>query len=279
MSETMTLLGMIESRLESGQTELPPWSEVAARLREIIRDTDFTLDQVVAEVEKDPALTGEVLKAANSSFFGGMSEITRIKDAAVRLGATELIRLATLITEKRRYTVSSSALQEYMEPLWNHSHAVAIGSCWLAQKLGYQAMADEAFIGGLLHDVGSLLLIQLLDQIMQEQDIDMELNPAVLEGLIESAHTEMGAKLAEHWGLPGIFTDIILNHHAENMADHSPLLNIVSLANKAANKLKIGLEADPSIQLENCPEAANLEAKDIVLAELLITLEDARGLV
>ena len=279
MTRTMDLQNLIQERLESGVTQLPPWSEVAIRLREIIRDTDFTLDQVVAEVEKDPALTGEVLKAANSSFFGGLTEITRIKDAAVRLGATELIRLATLITEKRRYTVSSGTLQDYMEPLWNHSHSVAIGSCWLAEKLGYSALADEAFIAGLLHDVGSLLLIQLVDEVLQEKKEELQVSPQQLEDLVLTAHNEMGARLAEHWGLPGIFIDVIRNHHCDNPEEQSALLNLVCLADKTTNKLKIGLEADPAIVLAETPEAEILGARDILLEELLITLEDAQGLV
>jgi HD-like signal output (HDOD) protein len=277
MTQTTTLLGTIQAHLDSGNVELPPWSEVAMKLRGIIRETDFTLDQVVAEVEKDPALTGEVLKTANSSFFGGLSEITNIKDAAVRLGATELIRLATLVAEKRRYTVSSPELQKYMEPLWQHSHAVAMGSCWLSKKLGYDALTDEAFIAGLLHDVGSLLLIQLLDQVAQENTDLPEITTPLVEELIDSAHTDMGFRLAEHWGLPRIFSEVIRDHHNEELADQSALMNMVCLADKAANQLCIGLEGDDSIVLEASEEAHNLGASDILLAELSIMLEDEAG--
>lgn len=274
MNEKLSLLQLIEERIESGKVALPPCNEVSGKLNTITANPDFHLTDVVSLITRDQSLTAEILRVANSSFYGGLTEITTVRDAAVRLGPMEVVRLAAIVIEKGQYKVKSPHLQDFMEPLWNHSVAVAMGAAWLAKKLGYPDLENQAFVGGLLHDVGSLMLVRAIDDIDQAGDHDFILTPDLVAEILDRAHTTQGWALAKHWELPEIYCDVVKNHHQGDLSELGVLINLVALADKAAAQLGIGIESDESIVLVASEEAFTVGANDILLAQLSVMLED-----
>jgi len=274
MTDSPSLLHLIETMIENGQIDLPPCNNVTAKLQAIVEDPNFDMKEVVALISTDQVLVAEVLRVANSSFYSGLSEVTTVPDATVRLGAPEVVRLAVLATEKVQYEVRAPELSQHMVPLWNHAVAVAMGARWLAKKLGYADLENEAFIGGLLHDVGSLLLIKVLDDILNDDPSRINLSETLLKEILDTGHTQQGYRLARHWELPEVYCTIVRDHHNDDLSDASNLMNIVCLADKACLQLGIGLEQDASIVLAATEEAYSLGARDILLAELSIMLED-----
>ena len=275
MSEKRTLLQLIEERINSGAVNLPPANAVLGKLQQLMANPNFDINDAVKVIAEDQSLTAEILKVANSSFYGGLTEITTVRAATVRLGAPEVMRLATLVTEKNNYTGKSPHLKPFIEPLWEHAMAVSLAAGWLAKKLGYPNLVNEAFVAGLLHDVGSLVLVRVLDDLVQEGSEDLHISPMVVIEVIETAHTKQGWLLAKHWGLPEIYCEVIQKHHGADLADQGVLVNLVALADKAAAQLEIGLEKDPSIVLSATEEAYTLGASDILLAQLSVMLEDS----
>jgi putative nucleotidyltransferase with HDIG domain len=275
MSEKRNLLQLIEDSITSGEVSLPPANGVLGKLQQLTADPDFDLNEAVEVITRDQSLTAEILKVANSSFYGGLTEITTVKNAAVRLGAPEVVRLATLVSEKKNYRVESPHLKEFIEPLWQHSMAVAQGAGWLAKKLGYPNLVNEAFVAGLMHDVGSMALVRVLDDLLRQGRDDLNISPMLVIEIIETSHTKQGALLAEHWGLPQMYVDVIRKHHGRDLSEEGVLMNLVALADKAAAQLEIGLEKDTSIVLSASEEAYTLGAGDILLAQLSVMLEDS----
>lgn len=274
MNRSHSLLSLIEDRIATGQVSLPPCNSVIGKLQELTANPHFDINEAVEVITRDQSLTAEILRLANSAFYGGLTPVTRVRDAAVRLGAAEVVRLAAALSEKNQYQVRSPQLQEFIEPLWQHAVAVAMGAGWLARKLGYPDLVNEAFVGGLLHDVGGLVLVRVLDDLEQAKEIDYPLSSVLVREIIESAHTAHGLSLARHWDLPEIYCEVIGGHHEENLADKGVLINLVALADKATSQLGIGLESDPSIVLSATEEAYTLGARDILLAQLSVMLED-----
>lgn len=275
MSGSKSLLELVRERVATGQVELPPAGDIAAKLQVIVSQNDYNIEDIIGLVKTDPALTTEVLRVANSAFYGGLSEIGTIKDAAIRLGPPEVVRLAMLTTQKGHYKVTTPTLQPLLDPLWTHAVATARGSQWLANKLGYKELESEAFIAGLLHDVGSLLLVKVIDDLARTDETIPPLSETLVLELITSAHTTEGGHLAQQWDLPQAYIDVIGRHHESDLSDAGTLINLVALADKACAQLGIGLETDRSIVLEAADEANTLGAKDILLAELSIMLEDS----
>ena len=161
-----------------------------------------------------------------------------------------------------------------LEPLWLHAQGVAHGAAWLARKLGYRDLEQTAFVGGLLHDVGKLLLVKVIDDIFAAQTGQVMVTEHLVREILDSAHTTSGYELAMGWGLPEEYGRIIRDHHREDLGQAGTLINLVSLSDKACRRLGLGMEHDPSIVLAVTDEATTLGAGDIVLAQLLVSLED-----
>lgn len=274
MSQDRSLLALIEDRIAAGDYRLPARSRVSAELHTLAADPDFEMARVVRLIGDDAALTGEVLRHANGALYAGLSKVATVRDAVVRLGSQQVFRLAMQACEKEQYRAAAPELRALMEPLWEHSLGVAHGAAWLARKLGYRDLEQTAYVGGLLHDVGKLLLVRVIDDIFAANDAPGGLTDRLVREILESAHTTRGYDLALGWGLPEEYDRIIRDHHLEDLSQAGTLINLVSLANKACSRLGIGIDEEPTLVLAVSDEATTLAAGDIVLAQLLVSLED-----
>lgn len=277
MSEGRSLLSMIEVRVAAGDYRLPARSEVATQLHALAGDPDFEIEKVIRLITSDTALTGEILRVANSALYAGLSKVATVRDAIVRLGSKQVFRLAMQACEKEQYQARSPVLDALMEPLWRHTLGVAHGSAWLAQKLGYRDLEQTAFVGGLMHDVGKLLLVKVIDDVFSGPDAPGGLTDQLVREILDSAHTTRGYELAQGWGLPEEYGRIIRDHHLEDLSQAGTLINLVSLANKVCLRLGLGTDSEPSLVLAVTDEAQTLGAGDIVLAQLLVRLEDLQA--
>jgi len=275
MSESRPLLQLIEEAMASGQVSLPARNQTAQQLQSILSAQDYDIHEILDLVESDQALTAEVLRAANSPFFGGLSEITTIRNAVVRIGGPEVVRLSLAAVEKDSYRVQNPQFSAIMTPLWDHAMGVAMAARWLARRLGFRDLESESFIGGLLHDVGKLILIRVIDDLESQGRLSEAVPSPVLNEVLDTAHCRYGALLLEHWSLPAIYTTVVREHHSPTIDEHNPLLLMVRLANLACLSLGVGVASDPSINLAATEESHALDAREILLAELAIMLEDS----
>ncbi|MBK7669776.1 MAG: HDOD domain-containing protein [bacterium] len=277
MSGGRSLLAMIEERIAAGDYRLPARSSVAAELHTLTADPDFEMTRVIGLVTGDAALTGEILRVANSALYTGLSKVATVREAVVRLGSAQVFRLAMQTCEKEQYHACAPVLNRFMEPLWQHAVGVAHGSAWLARKLGYRDLEQTAFVAGLLHDVGKLLLVMVIDDVFSAEQIDGGLTDQLIREILESAHVTCGFELARSWGLPEEYGRIIRDHHRDDLSQGGTLINLVALSDKACRRLGLGIDSEPSLVLAVTDEAATLGAGDIVLAQLLVALEDVQA--
>jgi len=254
---------------------LPARSETATQLQQVLSDCDYDIEKILELIESDQALTAEVLRVSNSPFYGGLSEVTTVRQAVVRIGGPEVVRLAMAATEKKSYQVQNKELADYMPDLWEHSLGVAMAAKWLAKKLGYVELENEVFIAGLLHDVGKLLLIRVCDDLMSSGQVTRNIPGSLILEILEAGHCKHGASLLEHWSLPEDYRHVVRHHHDEVVDDGLTLLLLVRLADLACRSLGVGMHRDESLNLSATEESHILGAKEILLAELTIMLEDS----
>lgn len=253
---------------------LPVFSDVARQLREASHADTYDITALERAIDSDPALAAEVLRAANSAFFGGLSEAKTIRAAITRLGLKEVANLAFMATEKNRYTARQPQIAAMMKVLWQHASACAMASAWLAKRMRLTPLVEEVFIGGLLHDIGKLYLLRVLDEMIAELPRYAEYPTSLLHEVLRHAHTAEGYELLKSWNLPAVYQVIVRDHHNDAPDPSNVPLLIVRLANQACNKMGVGLHPETSVVLEATPEAAILGVSDVTLAELEIILED-----
>jgi len=277
MNHEAPLLLQLQQYAIAHQITLPVVNDVVRQLQDATRSDSYDLDQIERSIDSDPALAAEVLRAANSAFFGGLAEITSIRAAIMRLGFKQVTNLALMATEKSRYTAKQPRINAMMKELWQHAAGCALAAEWIARRLRYTHVAEEAFIGGLLHDIGKLYLLRVLDQMSRDNPIAAACPLPLVREVLTQAHAEQGHRLLQSWNLPAVYLNIVRDHHRETIDPTDLPMLMVRLANHACHKAGIGLEKDDSLVLEATGEATALGMGEVALAELEIILEDVQA--
>jgi HD-like signal output (HDOD) protein len=130
-------------------------------------------------------------------------------------------------------------------------------------------------MGGLLHDIGQLALLKVLDDINRSKESRATLSDTLISEILVRMHEDVGYKLMKSWSLPDTYCSISINHHMEEFDGNDILLVIVRLSDKACKKVGKSLQPDASLSLVSSPEAQYLGIKEMALAELEIVVEDA----
>jgi HD-like signal output (HDOD) protein len=171
-------------------------------------------------------------------------------------------------------------LKSHSQMLWRHAIGSAIGTRWLCERTGYKQLAQEAFIAGLLHDIGSLLILKVVEGIQLAESGSQPLSRELTSEIMQAMHADTGYELMLKWNLPELYCTIVRDHHKEQGDTSNVLLSMVRLVDDTCKKLGLtGAPADASLMLAATFEAQGLGIKEIMLAELEIMIEDAMEMV
>src|SRR5262245_29659819 len=194
--------------------KLPTPSGVGLRILVLTRSDNCSLDEVARVIQADPALTGRILKLANSALSAGLQPATQVRDAGVRLGLRTVCSVAlgfSLISGNRSGRCNAIDYDGY----WSWSLASAVAAEHLSRDL-HTGVPGEAFTLGLLARIGRLALAsvhsseyaRLLERLAAERTLEL----AQLERETFCIHhREVGAAIAEDWGLPPVFGEVLLH--------------------------------------------------------------------
>ena len=274
MTREDSLLDQALAFAEARQITLPVFSDVALKVQNAAREERYDIGEIERVIESDPALVAEVLRAANSAFFGGLSQVSSIRAAVLRLGLQRVANLVFLASEKSRYSAHHPEIAGLMRDLWHHASACALAAEWTARKVRFPQHGETVFIGALVHDIGKLFLLRVLDEMAREPRYASAVSAGLIREMLDNAHAEVGFRLLASWHLPEVFQIIARDHHVEVPDPANIPLQIVRLANQACNKVGIGLRSQPDLVLGAVREAATLGMSEIAIAELEIILED-----
>jgi HD-like signal output (HDOD) protein len=155
-----TLPKMIRDLLVSQSPDIPIFHGAALKLQQMMGREDFEIEEIVKTVNGDPVLSSKLLQMSNTSFYRGKEQITTVKGAFLRLGAQQVLNILFSISLDGQQS-KNNTLNKHMELFWAHSKVVAIASAKLAIELKNTVgiNPDEAYMAGLLHDIGKLYLL------------------------------------------------------------------------------------------------------------------------
>ncbi len=270
-----SLQNLIIKALANDAFQLPAFPSVATKLQQALHDRNTRVVDLEKMIVGDQALASQILRVANSAFYKGLQRINTIQKAIIRLGVRQVAILAMAVSQQSLYHVRSPLINPYMKKLWQHAFASALGSQWLAHHCGCKEQADHAFMAGLLHNIGQLVILRVLDELSTSNQLGGQWSETLLNELLNSnMHNAQGYVLMKRWNLPEEYCIVARDHHKEPYDTDNILLVIIRLADQACEKIGVGLCSDPNIALAATPEAQTLGMGEIVLAELEILLED-----
>lgn len=189
--------------------DLPPPPTVAMRALTLLRDGNVHADEISRVIRADPALTSRAFRIAASPLFMRRTAPTNFSDVLSVLGVDRLREVITAAAVRTLYRGS----ERVVERLWEHALATALAAQDLTRELdgaGGAPAAGRAFMAGLFHDVGKLIF-HLANRVATAElrDGDSEAERA----LFGATHPEVGAALADLWGLEGTVVQAIAGHH------------------------------------------------------------------
>lgn len=272
----MPLSLTIRRLLTTQPVELPVFHPIAIRLQQLLETPDFTVDAVIALASEDPSLAGQILKMANSTVYMGRVRTETIKDAVVRLGAQQVSNIAMAASQAGLHASENKVLNGFMQSLWLHSHACAVGSRWLARNAGYPQYAEQAYLAGLLHDVGKLYLLKALERLNRTGVAQAALEEELLLEIFAELHVEQGCRLMQHWNMPEIYSNVVARHHNDDFDSGDTVLTLVRLVNKASKVKGIDLVQEPDLDLQAQPETMLLQISQDELEDLYEILDDSQ---
>ncbi len=274
MSTDASLVQIVHERIDSGKARLPVLHPIAIKLQDALTKEDFDLDVVTRVIGEDPALATQVLRYANSAFFGGLRKVSTIREAVVRLGAKQTLHLVAVVTQESCYRAETARFAPYVKALWRHAFGCGLSTRWLAEKAGFGELVSEALLAGLLHDVGKLFLVRLLEDLDSTPEVSAPVTDAIIREVLETMHAEKGDALLTQWNIPETYCTIARDHHRQDYDASNVLLGLVRIADAACTKVGLNLRQDPAILLDAMTEVRELGIRDVILAELEILIED-----
>jgi HD-like signal output (HDOD) protein len=261
---------------------LPIISAVANEINARDRNDSLTAKALGAIITRDPALTATVLKLANSAYYGMSREILSIERAVTVLGFDAIKSLALTISIFHVFKNPEEQLLD-LKGLWYHSLGVALAAKHLALRspimAGSKTLPEQAFICGILHDIGKIAFARNLPaemaEILQQTHKGTIPQHAVEKSILGFNHQRAGQAIAESWSFPEDYQTVIRLHHtpsaaaAGNNPKGAALVMTVYLGNKMAKALRLGESTDPHLEKVTPEDLKNLGFSKRDLPEMI----------
>jgi HD-like signal output (HDOD) protein len=279
------LIESIVSAFEGRKINLPTLPKIHFKFRELIMRG--AVSQRIADLlKKDVAITAELIRMSNSAYYKGVMVNKSLAPAICRLGTTATAQTVAELTSREFFTMKTKKYRSLIEKVWKHSIACAYASEIAADLLNLK-LASDPFSMGLLHDIGKLVLLQIIADMERRGKFNGGITTDKLIDTVSAHHCLFGARLLEKWKYADSYIRSASNHEdlepkgdEEKEKKLSKEILIVHFANKAAKAMGYGLEGKDysGLDLEDIESADQLRLNSTKIAKLKEKLtEEMKG--
>ena len=213
--------------------ELPPMPEVVFKAQTFLANPDSSVKELAALLETDQAIATQVLKMANSAFYGMSGRVSSIQHSALVLGYKNLGEIISVAGAQRSLEKKLPGYGLESEDLWRHSLSVALGSKIIASRRNPD-LEMVAHTAGLVHDVGKIILDPFVLEkkeafdsfLLQEQQTYLNAEQQILG----FDHAEIAAEVCKKWSIPEVISSAIRYHHSPSSSLEVELAYILHMA-------------------------------------------------
>ena len=254
--------------------DLPAMPVVAAKVMQLVEDERATADELAKIVASDPAVAARVMKISNSPLYGCQRQTQTLPGAIMLMGFNTLKSIVVVAYLKDVF--KPVGLMEKM--LWEHAFGAGLAARVIAADIR-QVNPEEAFLAGLMHDIGKLIMYNQ-DKTKFQKVVERYYNEEVWFEVAEKdvypfTHAEVGGCVLKKWNFPDELVEAVLQHHTfDGTGEEEPyrknIIAVTSLANLFCIKLGIGeREPRPELDLAEVPAVTHLKLDNERLEFLL----------
>ncbi|KAF0181286.1 MAG: metal dependent phosphohydrolase [Nitrospirae bacterium] len=229
--------------------KLPTLPMIAERILGMVDDDVASVEAIEETIAQDPAIAAKVLSFANAAFYGSGEPVLSVRDAVMKIGFKNIRSIALGISLMTIFSENREKFASAYHRIFLHSVSVGVISRQIAEKVAGE-LADKAFIAGLLHDIGQLVINKYFDE--EYQRIIDEFNQGLFlvdaeKKVLGITHADIGVWLADKWNLPTVIQDAIEFHHMPSAAtDNRMLVALIHVGNAVASRHSLGIiESEP----------------------------------
>lgn len=209
---TDQIYGEIVSLISRSQPELPSLPKIYVKFRKLIaRKASF--NEIVGLLKKDMAIAAEIIRRSNSAYYKGFVANKSLEQAVSRLGYNAIVQVVTELSFREFFTMKTEKFRSLIENLWKHSISCAYAAEFVSKLLKLDVKGDP-FLMGLLHDIGKLVLLQIIGDMERKRKFNDGLHPIMLVNILEDYHCQIGAKLLEKWKFDECYIYTALHHNS-----------------------------------------------------------------
>ncbi len=213
---------------------IPTFPENVVSLLNLCNDSEASIDEIARRIMMDPALTTDVIKLSNSAGFFPGRKIENVLAAIMTIGLKNVRAILMASNARRILDQRYSSFEE----IWKHCNKTAVYARHIAMRYNARSIAENAFMAGLLHDLGKIILLSteldLVEKIANTVRNRKIVTTTVMEEIsIGVSHPTIGSLIAEKWNFPDYLVDAICHHHSPLSArpQHRDTVFTVYLAN------------------------------------------------
>ncbi|MGE5362995.1 MAG: HDOD domain-containing protein [Bacteroidota bacterium] len=222
---------------------LPTIPSLMLEINKLLEKPQTTNTELANIIGKDQGIASKVLSIANSPFYGLPRKVSTIDFAIIIIGLQDIRNIVTALSMVEAFKNKTDRVLDYKD-FWMHSIITGLAAKKIAEDLGYRS-GSEAFVSGLLHDLGISIIHKYLHSVFQVichsvENEKYSFQDAEIEAL-GLTHQDIGKYLGIKWNLPPAHCDTILNHHMPSQATENKLLtSVVHIADYATQVLDAG---------------------------------------
>jgi HD-like signal output (HDOD) protein len=236
--------------------ELPLLPHIAVKVIKLTGEPNVSMQDLAKVILTDQAIATQILKIANSPVYSGAVEVKSISQALMRLGIAEVKNLMLAISLKAK-VFRSGTYGHVAKDLWEHSVAAAFAARTIA--VGLNLDKEEAFLCGLMHDLGKMVLLSILETTQKELR-DFRPTQETMMAILNQYNTDVGDLVSGKWNLPSSVQNSIKYHmKLEDLDTRDLLPPLTALADIFARMIIPGPDQLTEVSFESLPVVNRLQ--------------------
>jgi HD-like signal output (HDOD) protein/DNA-binding NarL/FixJ family response regulator len=266
-TKKVSIVEDITSRFKRGEINLPSLPQIGIRFKELF-GKGASLQELVDLLKRDIAISSKLISVSNSVYYRGVVENKTLEQAVSRLGLNTTRQYVEAISNRALYTATNKRYLAPIEELWEHSLSCAYAS-QIVSELIRQKQPDELFTMGLLHDIGKLVILQIVGELEVKGKLVEEVDRVELLDTLERYHGKFGATLLRKWQFSNVYTQIAIYH--DNLEESDPISKevlIVHFANLLVKSMGYGQLQKAEMDLEEVESTRLLKLNSMMISQV-----------